>query len=263
MKRNFLIIAMLVCCIRIYATSDVISIPVIPPRVLVGLGYTNQYDTYLSPLEYHGPSLNVMYNHERFLKSREHVSYQSLLDVQLNTSSQKSNSLRMYGGNIRYDAGWHYNWEEIAPNTSIKAGGLIGGNLGGNYINRSGNNPANAYASVRLSASLGASHQWYLRGINKDFIIHYQADIPIIGASFSPDYEQSYYELYKYGYCRNICLTTPINAFSVRQVLSVGMYFPHGKLTIGYKMDMQQAKLNNLHQHHYNHSFLIGWEKLF
>ena len=242
-------------------------------NVSLGMGYTNQYDTYLSPQEYRGPQLDILWNKERFLKNtcRESknashvwgtVCFQSLLDVQLHTSTRKNNSMRMYGADFHYDAGWYYNWlDVIAPGLRLKTGGQVGGTLGGLYINRSGNNPANAHAAVRLSASVGAEYSFNL--CRTPLVVRYQADVPVLGAAFSPDYEQSYYELYKYGYCHNICLTTPANAFSIRQMATIAIGLRHGFLTVGYKADLRQASLNHLRQHQYAHSFMIGWEKKF
>ena len=262
---------MLLSCVSLSAEKKptncgMTEIPIFPKdKLLVGIGYTNQYDTYISPLEYRGPQLDILWDNERRLKGIKNgdcaLSFQSLLDIQMHTSTPESSTLRMYGGDIHYDAGWYYNWLSVAPGLRLKAGGQVGGTLGGIYCNRSGNNPANAHAAVRLSASVGAQYKWLLR--HTDVTFYYQADLPVLGAAFSPDYEQSYYELSKYGYCHNICATTPANAFSIRQMLSADINFKHGTLTVGYKADIRQAKLNHLRQHQYAHSFMIGWRKGF
>lgn len=231
-------------------------------NMLVGMGYTNQYDTYISPLEYTGPHLNLLCESEHLLKkAKKPVSFQSLFDLQMHTSASDANSLRMYGGDIHYDAGWYYNWHPIAPKLTLKAGGQIGGTLGGLYCNRSGNNPANAHAAIRLSASVGAQYILPLR--HTTLIFRYQADLPMLGAAFSPDYGQSYYELSEHGYSHNICATSPFNAFSIRQLATIDIRLKHGALIVGYKADIRQAELNHLRQHQYAHSLMIGWTKKF
>ncbi len=279
MKKFLIHIILMLCCCPLSAekkpTNDSgLTIPV-PSRnlLLLGMGYTNQYDTYISPREYRGPQLDILWDKEYFLQStykapknathvRGAVSFQSLLDLQLHTTTPQHSSLRLYGADIHYDAGWYYNWfDVIASGLSLKAGGQVGGTLGGLYCHRSGNNPANAHAAVRLSASVGAEYAFTVR--RTPLVVRYQADVPVLGAAFSPDYEQSYYELYKYGYCRNICLTTPTNAFSIRQMATLAIGLRHGFLTVGYKADLRQASLNHLRQHQYAHSLMIGWEKSF
>lgn len=262
---------MLLSCVSLSAEKKptncgMIEIPIFPKdKLLVGIGYTNQYDTYISPLEYCGPQLDILWNNERWLKDIKKgdcaLSFQSLFDLQMHTSASDASTLRMYGADIHYDAGWYYNWLSVATGLRLKAGGQVGGTLGGLYSHHSSNNPANAHAAVRLSASVGAQYVLPLRHTTLTF--RYQADLPVLGAAFSPDYGQSYYELSKYGYCHNICVTSPFNAFSIRQLATIDIRLKHGALSVGYKADIRQAKLNHLRQHQYAHSLMIGWTKGF
>lgn len=233
--------------------------------LLYGAGLTNQYDSYLSPMEYSGVQLDLLYARERLIGRKQehpHLCHQSLLNLQLHTSTNISKVSRFMGGDIHYDAGWYYNWWHVGtPRLSIRAGGQAGTTIGGLYNNHSGNNPANAHAAVRASASVGAQYILPLRRTQLNF--RYQADLPMLGAAFSPDYGQSFYELWKHGYYHNICLTSLINAFSLRQLALFGIRLPHSTLTFGYKADIRQAKLNNLRQHQYAHTFMIGWRKSF
>lgn len=229
--------------------------------MLFGVGYTNQYDTYLSPLEYTGLQLSILHAHEHLLRrGARHVSFQSLLNIQLHASSPQGIEHHLYGGDIHYDAGFYYNWWNVlTPRLTLKAGGQVGTTIGGIYNNTPSNNPANAHAAMRLSASVGAQYVLPLRHTQLAF--RYQADLPVVGAAFSPDYGQSYYELYEYGYCHNICATSLHNAFSIRQLALMDIRLRHCTLTLGYHADIRQAKLNNLRQHQYAHSFMIGWQK--
>lgn len=238
--------------------------------LLYGVGYTNQYDSYLTPLEYSGVQLDLLYARERLLKGKHktendgarHVSHQSLLNVQLHTSTPETKFPRLYGGDVHYDAGWFYNWWNVGtPRLSMRLGGQAGATLGGIYADRSSNNPANAHAAVRTSVSAGAEYALPLKRTQLTF--RYQADIPLLGAAFSPDYGQSYFELSQHGYYHNICLTALHNAFSIRQLALMDIRLRRSTLTFGYKADIRQAKLNNLRQHQYAHSFMIGWKKGF
>lgn len=238
--------------------------------VLYGVGYTNQYDSYLSPAEYTGVQLDLLYVRNRLLqggrKSNKttlpHITHQSLLDIQLHTSTPETQFPRLYGADIHYDAGWYYNWWHVGtPRLSMKLGGQVGGTLGGIYANRASNNPANAHAALRTSLSAGAQYALPLRRTQLTF--RYQADLPLIGAAFSPDYGQSYYELSQHGYSRNICFTSFTQAFSIRQLALMDICLRRCTLTVGYKADIRQAKLNHLRQHQYAHSFMIGWKKHF
>lgn len=233
----------------------------IPRKTLLyGVGLANQYDSYLSPTEFSGVQLDLLYGRERILKTKPHASFQSLLNMQFHTTTPQDKAPRMYGGDVHYDAGWFYNWWNVGtPRLSLRLGGQIGTTLGGLYCNRASNNPANAHATFRTSASFGAQYVIPLR--RTQLALRYQADLPILGAAFSPDYGQSYYELSEHGYYHNICFTSLHNAYSMRQLALLDIRLRRSTLTFGYKADIRQAKLNNLRQHQYGHSFMIGWSR--
>lgn len=237
--------------------------------VLYGVGYTNQYDNYVSPLEFGGVQLDFLYCRDRLINAKratenqtKHVTCQSLLNLQLHTSTPETDFPRLYGADIHYDAGWFYNWWNVgAPRLDLKLGGQVGATVGGIYANRSSNNPANAHAAVRTSLSAGAQYALPLKHTQLTF--RYQADLPLVGAAFSPDYGQSYYEMWKHGYSGNICLSTTFQAFTLRQLALIDIRLRRSTITFGYKADLRQAKLNHLRQHQYAHSFMIGWKKGF
>lgn len=95
-------------------------------------------------------------------------------------------------------------------------------------------------------------------------VVRYQANLPFMGVMFSPEYGQSYYEIFSLGHGgRNVLFTSFHNAPSLRQMLTLD--FPVGKtiMRAGYLCDIQQAKVNNLKSHFYSHNFMIGFVRNF
>ena len=82
----------------------------------------------------------------------------------------------------------------------------------------------------------------------------------MIGIMFSPAYGQSYYELFNNGNYDNNIVFTSVAVPQPRHQLSAE--YPIGKnanIRIGYFGDYRQSKPNNLKQHTYTNSFLIGF----
>jgi len=237
---------------------------------LFGVGGTRQQDSYLSPLNYNGVQIN--YLHEMLRQTHlldSCVTFQTILQADLSTTDNNSEKASFLGGFFHYDATWHYCLHGSATTSqsssgkqpfSLFLGPQIGATLGALYNTRNGNNPAQATAEIHLSASLSAIYTFRLW--RQPFTLRDQIDVPIIGGMFSPAFGQSYYELFTLGnYDHNVCLTTPFNAFTLRNMLTIDIPLRRCTLRLGYLADFRQSNVNDIKHHTYSHSFLLGWVK--
>lgn len=234
---------------------------VVERMYLFGIGSSSQVDTYLSPLEYTGIQASFLSRINRQTRwAGGRVHYQGTLLGAFSHNRTKSKHGEEWGGHVGYTAGWHYIWP-LPHNLTVKAGGLLGGDAGFLYNTRGSNNPAQGRFRIDLMASAGLDYTFALR--RKKMKVSYQADMPMLGVMFSPQFGQSYYELSIGNRDHNVCCAWPGNGFNLRQMLLVEIPFRYFSLQAGYLWDVRQSHVNSIKMHDISHSFLFGFSKRF
>ncbi|MEG1581410.1 MAG: DUF3316 domain-containing protein [Bacteroidaceae bacterium] len=227
-----------------------------------GIGTVNLLETYLSPQEYTGTQIHFM--RETMRKTRwmhGKISTQSILQGNASYTRTQVREGKALAGGISWSVGWHYNWQP-APTLRLMAGTLLDLNGGFVYNTRNGNNPAQGKLATDIAASGAAIYSFKIK--NQNFIARYQLNIPLVGLMFSPAFGQSYYELFSLGeYDNNVRFTTPINAPSLSQLISLDVPIKTATFRISYLCDIKQSKVNQLKSHAWSHLFLLGFVKHF
>lgn len=256
------LLILLVSCVGISAQDTLSHEKYLVRSAMVGIGKTNVYDTYLSPLEYKGPELRFMHESMRMTRLMGgRVSAQRIVQVNCSSTDNISKSSTSYSGMFNWTYALHYQYN-VNGNLKILFGPMIDLNGGFIYNTRNSNNPAQAKVYGNIDASAMAIYKF--RIARYPMVVRYQANLPFMGVMFSPEYGQSYYEIFSLGHGgRNVLFTSFHNAPSLRQMLTLD--FPVGKtiMRAGYLCDIQQAKVNNLKSHFYSHNFMIGFVRNF
>lgn len=144
---------------------------------MYGVGFTNVFDTYLSPQEYKGVDFRISRESMRMTKwMNGNVSLQSFFQADLGYTHNRVDNNNMFSGLANWNYGLHYNFP-ITSNFKLLAGGLIDLNGGFVYNLRNGNNPAQARAYINLDASGMAI--WDLRIKNYPISLRYQVNLPL------------------------------------------------------------------------------------
>ena len=224
---------------------------------LIGVGNSRILDTYITQEKFSGIGFSYLYIKERAKPVKQ---WNNLIEHEIDLSSTKDRSrdANMLEGNYNLYWGRYRQWQCFGDRLQLQAGGLANANLGFLYNMTGSNNPAQARLSLNVMPAAVATYRFPL--FNQQFQLRYELNVPLVGIMFSPNYGQSYYEIFNRGnYDHNIVPTTRISAPTFRQMLTIDWRAGEKwSLRVGYLGNYQQAQVNNLKQHIYAHRVMIG-----
>ncbi len=263
MKKGIFGLLLFFLCLSAKAQEDSLQANRYAMRAtLYGAGFTNILDTYLSPAEYTGPELRMMRESMRMTTLMGgNVSKQTLFQANLSLTENRAGTGSTMAGMVNWNYALHYQFL-LSESLKLLAGPIVDLNGGFVYNMRNSNNPAQAKAYANLAASGMVIYRFRIG--NYPMVARYQANLPLMGIMFSPEYGQSYYEIFslKHG-GKNVLFTSLHNQPSLRQLLTLD--FPIGMVNMrfGYVCDIQQADVNHLKSHMWSHAFMLGFVKNF
>ncbi|MBQ9650056.1 MAG: DUF3316 domain-containing protein [Prevotella sp.] len=224
---------------------------------IIGVGSSGILDTYINQEKFSGIGFTYLYIKEH---AKPEKRWNSIIEheLDLSTTKDRSKDNQMIEGSYNLYWGRYRHWQLLGDRLLLQAGGLANANLGFLYDMTTSNNPAQARLSLNLMPAGIATYHFPLFG--KQFSLRYELNVPLVGIMFSPNYGQSYYEIFNRGnYDHNIVPTTLVSAPSFRQMLSLDWHTSEKwSLRVGYLGNYQQAEVNNLKQHIYAHRVMIG-----
>ena len=229
--------------------------------LMLGVGYTDILDTYLSPEKYRGTDLRFL-SHTRRENDSTCLVHQLLHEGCIATADNRSGNGGEIGGGYTFAYSLLRKWQMPVGSCHLRllAGGTAELSVGFLYNTRGSNNPAQARLALQLKPTVAADFDFRLfRRQQRPFTLHYEASAPLCGLMFSPNYGQSYYEIFSRGnYDHNCVPTTIASTPSLRQMLTLDFRALHTTWRIGYLGDWRQASVNNLKQHTYTHALVFG-----
>ena len=253
----FILIVLTCLPTRIQAQASLQATRHVMRSVMIGAGHNNTFETYLSPLEYEGPEVRFAYETMRMTRLMDgNVSAQNLFQLHASYTENISQTNHTYGGLVNWSYALHYQFRP-AKGLKILFGPMLDLNAGVVYNRRNSNNPAQAKAYGGLGASGMLIYRFRIK--NYPLTVRWQANLPLLGVMFSPEFGESYYEIFSLGNGgRNVVFTSLHNNSSLRQLLTLDFPVGNTVMRVGYVCDLQQAKVNNLKSHTYSHDFMIG-----
>ena len=224
---------------------------------LIGLGSSNILDTYLSQEKYTGTGLTYLHIRER-MKPEKHWGNIFEHEASFAIGKDRSDQTSMMAGDYNFYWERYRRWSLYNNRLQLYAGAAANAAVGFLYTMQNSNNPAQFRASLNIMPSTMAKYSFPLW--HQQFSLRYEANLPLVGLTFSPNFGQSYYEIFGRGdYDHNIIPTTFISTPTFRQLFTLDWQISAKyNLRIGYLGNFQQQQVNNLKQHVYTQRIILG-----
>ena len=88
--------------------------------------------------------------------------------------------------------------------------------------------------------------------------LRYQATLPVAGAFFSPEYEESYYEIYVGNHSGLAHFGWWGNRFDMTNLLTADLHLGSTVLRLGYRNRIETSWINHLNTQIFTHAAVIG-----
>ena len=251
-----LLIQLYILFFPLLCLSQEATIPLTYRTIMLGYGTNSIYDSYLSPLKYTGNNFGFYFEQMKNTGLLAgNISEQHLVNANYSWSKNNTGTASYYTGILEYNYGLHYRFnpaEKLQVFTGMQTGGLVGFV----YNTRNGNNPATGKAHLNLGLSAIADYKLQIR--SQPLHLRYQLSVPFIGAMYSPQFGQSYYEI-GLGVTDNLTHWASFhNYISTRNMLSAELPLNRFTLRFACIFSFYETRINDLDTRLITNTFYIG-----
>lgn len=235
--------------------ADTVVRPVLSAYMLE-LGSAHFCDTYLTPLHYSGWQGALSYSRMQAMRfDPEHW----IMD--LGGRLSLSRTLNPARNAAMWDIGFNPRWSilrrwHLPAGFTLAAGGDVDFDIGALYLARNGNNPISARASLTIGVTALAA--WNGRVGRLPLTLAYRPAMPLVGAFFSPDYDELYYEIWLGNHAGLCHAAWPGDFFRLDNLLTADLHFGATTLRLGYRCDVFSSKAAGIVSRRVTHSFVLG-----
>ena len=220
------------------------------------IGENRVLSTYLSPLRFHGTYFGVYGQWGKALPSNsERVIMNFRTSANFGNLYNPANTALMTGVDI--NASWGISWRKrFSNNLQFTAGGIGELEGGAFYLTRNSNNPVCALAALRVLGDLSLSYHFNIGRL--PVLISDNCTLPLFGLFFSPQYGETYYEIYLGNRSNLLHPGWWGSDFRISNHLAFTLDFGKTAMELGYRFTFHNQYAENLTLRTLSHQFTIG-----
>ncbi len=220
------------------------------------MGSAADFSTYLSPITHHGSHWALNCNVARaaaFNPQAYIMEYGAEIAMDFMQNKQHTSSMTDIDFNLHYTLQRRFH---PLSALQLSAGAGLEFDAGALYLPRNSNNPVAARVSLFLTLGAQAAYSFTL-GKTALRIID-SVSLPSLGAFFSPQFGESYYEIYLGNDHSNAYCGWWGNHFTLANTLKAQIRLHNTWLALGYKYQYRSSYVNQINTRLVSHSALIS-----
>ena len=245
-------------------SRDTVALRTASIAVTAEYGGIRNIDTYLSPLRYSGSHYRISFEHFRPFRANPR-QWIHRTDVALSYDNPKNPARNNTIHTLSADIGWSAlrRWDNVLlPKLNLYAGGTVGFKGGVSYNPRNSNNVCSPLIYANIGISGMATYRFSIGRI--PVLARWQPTIPVTGAFYLPEYDQTFYEIYLGNYGNTVNFGNWSNRFDMDNLVALDFQLGTAALRIGYRNEFTTLWKNNISMHRCVHAIVVGiaWESL-
>ena len=220
-------------------------------------GRRSAVSQYLAPVSYAGTQYAASGRWEKcmpFAPQRAMMAFEAHVDGSLSMLNPRRNSSMQ-----ALDAEFAWNmraWWRLPKGFAVSVGGGPELETGALALLKNSNNPVSVNAAVALGAAASASWTHLIGRVPT--VVTLNLRTPLLGAFYMPGYGETYYEMYLGNHSGLVHCGWPGNRRKINLHLGIRLDLGRTAMEVGYRLDWQRAKANNLVYRSAFNAFTIG-----
>lgn len=238
------------------ASQDTVPLRPLTAVYSLEIGSARNFNTYLSPIRQSGTHAGVSGTWSRatgFAPEKVIMDFDARFAMDFTHNRQHTSSMTGIDFALSYDMLYRM---RPFPGLQIAGGAGLELDAGALYLPRNSNNPVAARFSLDLTLNLRADYSFRIGRLPVRLSDRFS--LPSLGVFFSPQYGESYYEIYLGNHNGLAHCGWWGNHFACANHLTAQFSVCGIRLCAGYRVECRSSYVNHINTRLVNHSFTLG-----